>query len=144
MLGGRMKRRRLLNGPISSVVAQLGHTDTICICDAGLPVPEHVLRIDLAVSPGIPSLLDVLNAVGSEMMVEQVTIASELAETDAEMSRALNDKVSEMEHEQGRAIAVQTVSHEELKTRVVNCRAVIRSGEFTPYANIILSSGVCF
>jgi D-ribose pyranose/furanose isomerase RbsD len=71
-----MKRRQLLNGPISSVVAQMGHTDTICICDAGLPVPEYVMRIDLAVSPGGASFLDVLKAVGSEMMVEHVTITN--------------------------------------------------------------------
>ena len=36
------------------------------------------------------------------------------------------------------------VPHTELKARTHDCKAVIRTGETTPYANIILQSGCIF
>ena len=38
----------------------------------------------------------------------------------------------------------QTVSHEEFKRRSATARAVVRTGECTPYANIMLIAGVAF
>ena len=55
-----MKKTPLINSEISAVIAQLGHMDTIVIGDMGLPIPDHVLRIDLAVRMGLPSFQDVL------------------------------------------------------------------------------------
>ncbi len=45
-----MKRGELLNSYLSGLIADLGHKDKIVIADAGLPVPEGVEKIDLAVS----------------------------------------------------------------------------------------------
>ena len=73
-----MKKTVLLNAPISRVVSLLGHGDALCVGDAGLPVPNCVERIDLAVYAGLPSFLDTLSAITSEMSVERVVIASEL------------------------------------------------------------------
>ena len=73
-----MKKTTLLNAPVSSLVAKLGHGNSVCIGDAGLPVPKTIERIDLAVSPGVPGLLDVFNAVASEMFIERIIIAQEL------------------------------------------------------------------
>jgi len=39
---------------------------------------------------------------------------------------------------------VELVSHEELKRLSQKAAAVVRTGEFTPYANVILYSGVVF
>lgn len=36
------------------------------------------------------------------------------------------------------------ISHEDLKAMSKNARAIIRTGEYKPYANIILESGVEF
>ena len=49
-----------------------------------------------------------------------------------------------IEQETGQKIEIEFVSHTELKKRTENCKAVIRSGETTPYANIILQSGCIF
>ena len=45
-----MKRGKLLNAPLSALVAQMGHTDEITVCDAGLPIPAGPERIDLALT----------------------------------------------------------------------------------------------
>ncbi|MDP5008479.1 MAG: D-ribose pyranase [Glaciimonas sp.] len=130
-----MKKTPLLNIAVSELIASLGHGDTIVIADAGLPVPADVQLIDLALTRGVPSFMDTLTTVLSEMEVGHHLLADELAENSPQLAEdidALNltDK--------------RTLSHTEFKRLTHNARAVIRTGEFTPYANIILVAGVVF
>jgi D-ribose pyranase len=129
-----MKKTGLLNQPLSAVIAGLGHTDMLVVADAGLPIPLAVQRIDLAVSAGLPSFLDVLRAVLGEMQVEGAIIAAEMETRSPHMHRALLDMLG--------GAPVQTVPHEAFKLRTQEARAVVRTGEFTPYANVILIAGV--
>jgi D-ribose pyranase len=131
-----MKKTGLLNQPLSTVIAGLGHTDTLVIADAGLPIPSGVERIDLAVSAGMPPFLEVLRAVLGEMQIEGVVIAAEMHTRSPQMYAALLDLLGD--------VPVQTVTHEQFKARTREARAVVRTGEFTPYANIILIAGVVF
>ncbi|MDF4730595.1 D-ribose pyranase, partial [Vibrio parahaemolyticus] len=73
-----MKKHGVLNSEIAAVLASLGHTDTIVIADCGLPIPDGVKRIDLAVEIGKPSFLDVLQVVADDMAIEKVTLAEEV------------------------------------------------------------------
>ena len=118
-----MKRLGILNSDIARVLAYMGHTDTLAIGDCGLPVPDTTERIDLAIEFGKPSFMDVLKPVSNDMKIEKIVLA---------------------EQETGKKIEIEFVSHTELKKRTANCKAVIRSGEITPYANIILQSGCIF
>ena len=61
-----MKQQGILNSDISRVLSYMGHTDTICIGDCGLPIPDETERIDLAVKFGQPSFMDVLEEVGAD------------------------------------------------------------------------------
>jgi D-ribose pyranase len=131
-----MKKTGLLNQPLSAVIAGLGHMDMLVVADAGLPVPAGVERIDLAVSAGMPPFLDVLRAVLGEMQLEGVIIAAEMQARSPKMHAALLDLLGD--------VPVQTVAHEQFKVRTREARAVARTGEFTPYANIILIAGVVF
>ncbi|MBK4216324.1 D-ribose pyranase [Paracoccus caeni] len=127
-----MKRGTLLNAELSGLVAAMGHGDLIVVGDAGLPVPPGVRVIDLAVTRGVPGLFDVLDALLSELVVERAAIATEASE---ELAHAFRQRSI------GR---VETVSHEDFKRLSRDARAVVRTGEFTPYANICLWSGVAF
>ncbi|WHY01137.1 D-ribose pyranase [Neobacillus sp. DY30] len=131
-----MKRYGILNSHISKVLADFGHTDYIVIADAGLPIPEGVKKIDLAVKTGMPSFIDVVNAVEEDMVIEKVMIASEIEEGNPKHADYLKEKFADKEIEQ--------VSHEEFKQLTKQAKAVIRTGEITPYANCILQSGVFF
>jgi len=73
-----MKKTTLINAPLSACISELGHTDTICLCDAGLPIPLSCERIDLAVTQGTPSFFDVLKGISSELVIEKMTIANEM------------------------------------------------------------------
>lgn len=139
-----MKKTGLLNVAISSAVAQLGHGNSLCISDAGLPVAKGVSMIDLAVSSGVPSFIDVLNATISEMYVERVVIAAELEESQVQIYAKLQDVIRGLEASQNNSIKLETIPHVEFKTQTQDCLAVVRTGECTPFANVILYAGVPF
>ncbi|WP_339092490.1 D-ribose pyranase [Variovorax paradoxus] len=130
-----MKRTALLHAELSQVIASMGHGDMLVLGDAGLPIPDGPRRIDLAVARGVPQLTDVLQAVLSEMQVEGIVIAEEALDAAKNLPRWFP---------QSPGIAPQTVSHEEFKRRTAKARAMVRTGECTPYANIILIAGVAF
>ncbi|QRG66407.1 D-ribose pyranase [Brevibacillus choshinensis] len=131
-----MKKIGILNSEISALISKLGHTDRIVICDAGLPIPDNVTRIDLAVVAGLPSLIEVLNAVLLEMQVEKAIFAEELIQAQPSTHIYLEAALPDVE--------LTSVSHEEFKELTKDAKAVIRTGECTPYANVILQAGVTF
>jgi len=135
-----MKKGRLLNSEISSVISRMGHTDHITVGDAGLPIPSDVKRIDLVVEKGVPTFLGTLEVILDELKVEEVVIAKEMEEVSGEFYAKL---LKLLEKKCGK-ITVVEVSHEEFKGITKESKAVVRTGECTPYANIILKSGVTF
>jgi len=131
-----MKKSGILNSDITKVLADLGHMDQICIADAGLPVPNQVKKIDLALERGLPSFIDVLRIVASDMCIEKVYLAEEIKTINPSMYEQILKLVSiEM---------IEWVSHVQFKEMTKQSKAVIRTGEMTPYANIILQSNVNF
>jgi D-ribose pyranase len=139
-----MKKGVLLNSEISYVISKLGHGDSIVIGDSGLPIPDGCKRIDLAVSKGIPGFLEVLDAVLSEQRVEEVVLAKETKEISPGMYREIMSRIRQLENNEGYKVKITEVSHEEFKHINSTSKAIIRTGEFTPYANILLKSGVVF
>jgi D-ribose pyranase len=132
-----MKKHGILNSDIARVLASMGHTDSIVIADCGLPIPADVERIDLALQLGQPSFLDTLAAVMADMQVERAVLASEALEHNP----AVSHKAGELKQA---GVLVDYVSHEDFKALCRRAKAVIRTGEATPYANIVLYSGVVF
>ncbi|MDT2739549.1 D-ribose pyranase [Enterococcus canintestini] len=132
-----MKKHGILNSEITKVLADLGHTDQITIGDAGLPVPHGVAKIDLALKFGLPSFNDVLLAVLSDMAIEKVVLAEEIKTQNAQQLQAVLKALP-------KGVEIVYVSHTEFKKQTQNSKAVIRTGEVTPYSNIILQSAVIF
>jgi len=139
-----MKKGALLNSAISSLVSRLGHTDTLTIGDAGLPIPAGPERIDLALTNGIPGFMQVVKTVTEEMQVESAIIAEEIKSHNPQLHDELSALLDLLQQRQGNTISVQYVTHQQFKQLTRHSQAVIRSGECSPYANIILSAGVTF
>ena len=133
-----MKRNGILNSDISRVLSYLGHTDCICIGDCGLPIPDEVERIDLALAFGEPTFMRTLEVVVGDMKVEKIVLAEEIKTQNPDVLRQVEELFA------GQNIEVEFVSHVELKERTFDCKAVIRTGDITPYANVILQSGCIF
>ena len=133
-----MKKAGILNSDISRVLSYLGHTDTICIGDCGLPIPECTERIDLALCFGEPTFMRTLSVVANDMKVEKIVLAEEIKTQNPDVLEAIEELFA------GQNVETEFVSHAELKEQTKDCKAVIRTGETTPYANIILQSGCIF
>jgi D-ribose pyranase len=128
-----MKKGGILNPALSHLLASTGHTDYFTICDRGYPVPVGPERIDLALVEGIPTVLDVLRAVADEWHLDRVVIAEEMAEVSPQRVEELRAILGE--------VPLQIMSHLELKRLSQTGKATVRTGDTTPYANIIVVSG---
>ncbi|WP_202306422.1 D-ribose pyranase [Dryocola clanedunensis] len=139
-----MKKGTVLNADISSVISRLGHTDTLVVADAGLPIPRSTTRIDLALTHGVPGFMQVVDVVTREMQVEAAILAQEIQQHNPQLHETLLRHIEQLQQHQGNTISIRYISHEQFKQHTADAHAVIRSGECSPYANIILCAGVTF
>ena|SRR5688500_1635291 len=131
-----MKKSGVLNHRLSDVIARMGHTQRLIVADAGLPIPPGVERIDLAVTPGMPGVVDVLRAIAVELQVEAIVVADELAQRDQTLTDEFRAIFPDADF--------STVRHATFKTLSEGAVAIVRTGECTPYANLMMISGVTF
>ncbi|MDA8146499.1 MAG: D-ribose pyranase [Thermaerobacter sp.] len=134
-----MRRTGLLHAELLAVVGGMGHGDFLVIADAGLPVPSGVRRIDLAVREGMPPFMAVVETVLGELVVESAVLATQTEEQRPELAEALRAALRDVG-----VSAVSCLPHDEFKLRCAGARAVVRTGECTPYANVLLVAGVPF
>lgn len=128
-----MKKTVVLNPHLSRLIAEMGHTDLLVVADAGLPLPLGVERIDLSLRPGVPGFIQTLETILEELDVEAATLASEIkTHSPDQLKRA--KKLIHLEP--------QFVTHVQFKELTRRARAIVRTGECTPYCNIILQAGV--
>ncbi|PQZ47988.1 MULTISPECIES: D-ribose pyranase [unclassified Microbacterium] len=132
------KTATTINPALSRVISETGHTDLLVVTDAGLPIPQGSERIDLAYRAGAPAFLDVLDTVLAELVVEGATVSAEVAEKSPEVLTALRERFA------GMGFEIELIPHVEFKKLSQGARAFVRSGEFTPYANVILHAGVAY
>ncbi|HEX3301292.1 MAG TPA: D-ribose pyranase [Thermomicrobiales bacterium] len=128
-----MKRGGIYHPAVNHLLASTGHTDYFTVCDRGFPVPVGPVRIDLALTDDIPTVLDVVRAVMPEFQVDRVLIATEA-------STASPDRVQELRVLLD-PIPLIAIDHLELKALAQAGRATIRTADTVPYANIIIVSG---
>lgn len=132
-----MKKSGILHAELSRTIASMGHLDMLVIGDAGLPVPKGVPTIDLALVAGVPTFLETLQAVLGELHVQKGIIDTEQEKVSPRMAEAFKEMWPEQ-------IQLEAVPHAELQELVKDAKAVVRTGEFTPYSNIVLVAGVLF
>jgi len=133
-----MKRAGILNSEISRVLSYMGHTDLLAIGDCGLPIPDEVERIDLALTFGEPTFMRTLEVVAGDMKIEKIILAEEIKTQNPQVLEQVKSLFADQD------VETEFVSHTQLKALTHDCKAVIRTGETTPYANIILQSGCIF
>ncbi|SIR52792.1 D-ribose pyranase [Halanaerobium kushneri] len=131
-----MKKNGIINSELARVVAEMGHKDSLTIADCGLPIPQEVERIDLSLTKGYPEFLKILRAMLKDLVVEKAILAAEIKEKSPKLEAEILELLPDIE--------IEYIPHTEFKKKTNNSRAVVRSGETIPYANIILISGVDF
>ncbi|MCI9296100.1 MAG: D-ribose pyranase [Lachnospiraceae bacterium] len=131
-----MKKTGILNAQLIGLIAALGHKDTFMVGDAGMPIPAGVPVVDLVLCGGVPTFRQTMDAILEETEIEGYAIAEEIDEKNPELLAYIHEKLPEAEEEK--------IPHVELKKMSAACRFAVRTGEFTPYPNIILRAGVAF
>lgn len=130
-----MKSAGILNAELSHALASLGHGDGLLVVDAGFPIPSSSWRIDLAVARDLPDLRTVLDLIGAEFIVEGITIADEVASNNPSLRSWIADRWT--------SVAIDTIPHAELLSAApARAKAVVRTGAFEPWGNVLLTSGV--
>lgn len=131
-----MKRRGVINQPLSGALAGLGHGDSFLLCDAGFPIPKGAERIDLALSFGVPDMKQCLKAILEEMVIQKVVIAEEMKGMNEEGYAFVKNTFQKQE--------LNEISQEELVRLAQNVKFVVRSGELGCYSNLLMeaASGV--
>ncbi|MGW5231351.1 D-ribose pyranase [Streptomyces nodosus] len=129
-----MKRAGILNRHLAGALAELGHGDTVLVCDAGMPIPAGPRVVDLAFRAGIPAFAEVLDGLLDELVVEGATAAREVRGANPEASALLDRRFPDL----------ALIPHERLKELTAGARLVVRTGEARPYANVLLRCGVFF
>ncbi|WP_394010676.1 D-ribose pyranase [Anaerococcus cruorum] len=126
-----MKEHGILNSEISKRLSDLGHTDLIAVGDCGLPIDSDK-KIDLAIKLGEPKFIDVLEVLLEDFGCEHYILASEIKEKNPDQEAAIKNLLED--------VSSEYISHEDFKKKLDDVKFVIRTGENTPYSNIILRS----
>jgi len=132
-----MKKTGVLHNELAQAIAQAGHEDLIVIGDAGLPIPKGVRCIDIALTNGVPGFIETLRVVLTELEVQESIIDTEMLEISPHIHTELLELIKD-------EFPVRSIPHKELQEMAKNAKVIVRTGEFTPYSNIILVAGVVF
>ncbi|MBZ2201769.1 MAG: D-ribose pyranase [Lentilactobacillus hilgardii] len=131
-----MKKTDVINSELSTLIANMGHMDWLSIGDAGMPVPMGTKKIDLALSKDLPSFQQVLKNILTELEVQKIYLAEEIKTQNPEQLSEIKNTLPN--------VAIEYVPHTQLKKDLARTHAFVRTGEMTPFSNIILESGVTF
>ena len=131
-----MKKGGILNPAICSLLAELGQSDELLIVDAAYPLPTDGHVIDLTLTPGIPRLLDILRAVSEELVIDAIAVPVEIKDYSPRIYQEIIKIVGDID--------IDEVPHHEFKEQSLGVKGIIRTAEFTPYANVRILSGSAF
>jgi D-ribose pyranase len=124
----------LLNPQILALLARIRHTNALVISDRGFPFWPQIETVDISVVDDLPTVLQLITAVRANHNFTQAYQAEEFLKNNSPATR------------QKFAAALKGVpttfdSHVEFKKRVPDAIGLIRTGDTTQYANVILISG---
>lgn len=129
-----MKEVGILNSDLADIISNQGHMDEMMVVDAGYPIPMGVDTLDLSLDEGKPTVLEVLEVIAKYHSVEKLVFANETKETSPTRFQAIIDVFQD-------DIEVETIPHSELKPHSKGIKAIVRTGDFTAYSNVLLVSG---
>jgi D-ribose pyranase len=128
-----MRETGTLNRDISDVLSTLGHTDEMIVCDAGFAIPQGVRTIDIALAKDKPTVLELLTELKEHFSVEKVVVADATRNVSPTRFHAIQDVF-------GDNVPVEVIPLAEFKLRARGVKAVVRTGDFTAYSNVLLIS----
>ncbi len=128
-----MRETGTINREISDVLSTMGHTDELIVCDAGFAIPSGVRTVDVSLAENKPTLIETLTELKRHFSVEKLVMADETKNVSPTRFAAILDLF-------GMDMPVETIPQALFRRRARRVKAVIRTGDFTAYSNILLVS----
>lgn len=129
-----MKEIGILNRDLAAVLSKQGHGDLLMVTDAGFAIPSDIVVIDISLSENVPMVMDVLGELKKFFSVEKMYMSDETRDISPSHFKKVSGAF-------GPGVEVETIPHADLKMMSRQVKAVIRTGDFTAYGNVILVSG---
>jgi len=128
-----MLKTGILNPRILSLIARVRHTNTLVIADRGFPFWPQIETVDISLVDDVPTVLEVLRALRPNFVTGRAWMAREFLRANEKKTQAAFADVL-------RGIQLTHEPHVKFKKRVPQAIGLIRTGDTTQYANIILES----
>jgi D-ribose pyranase len=129
-----LKEIGIVNREIARIVSEQGHQDFLMVVDAGFAIPKNVEVVDVSIAENKPMVLEVLAELKKFYSVEKMILAIQTKQSNPTLFRNISSMW-------GEGMEVEEVDHAILKKKANEVKAVIRTGDFTAYGNVILVSG---
>jgi len=129
-----LKEIGILNREIARIVSEQGHQDFLMVVDAGFAIPKDLEVVDVSIAENKPMVLEVLAELKKFYSVEKMIMAVQTKKSNPTLFRNISSMW-------GEGMEVEEVDHTILKKKAKEVKAVIRTGDFTAYGNVILVSG---
>ncbi|MCP4967020.1 MAG: D-ribose pyranase [bacterium] len=129
-----MKQNGILHPELLDLIAAAGHGDVIVLADAGLRIPPTTTRLDLAITCGVPTMAQVVEAVKQELVIEAATVATEFEDWNPDVYQ---DVVSRL------PVDPDAKPHLDLMAEMAGTAfAYVKTGECSAYSSVALVCGV--
>jgi D-ribose pyranase len=129
-----MLKSGLLNPAVLHLLARIRHTNTLVIADRGFPFWPQIETVDLSLVDGVPTVLQVLDALRPNFVIGRAFAAREFSKFNpAAVRNALAARL--------KGVPLVLEPHATFKRRVPAAIGLIRTGDTIPYANLIIESG---
>jgi D-ribose pyranase len=128
-----MLQTGILNPHVLDLIARIRHTNTLVIADWAFPYWPEIETVDISLCKGIPTVLDVLDLLTPVFKIGRIWQAEEFVNTNT------TENITRFEKSFGH-IPLTREPHLDFKKRVPHAIGLIRTGDPTPYGNIILES----
>ncbi len=128
-----MLKHGILNPHILELLARVRHTNTLVIADWAFPYWPEIETVDISLTHGIPTVLDVFELIRPIFEIGQVMQAEEFVKHNPSEVIARHDQAMT-------GLNLTRLPHDALKTHVPKAIGLIRTGDQTIYGNLILQS----
>jgi D-ribose pyranase len=128
-----MLKTGILNPGINSLLSRVRHTNTLVISDRGFPFWPQIETVDISLIDDLPRVLDVLRAIRANYTIGKAFMAEEFRAANTAKTRHAFELALD-------GIPLAFEPHIDFKKRVPLAIGLIRTGDTTQYANMILES----
>ena len=128
-----MLKTGILNPQLASLLARVRHTNTLVIADRGFPFWPGIETVDLSIVDNLPTVLQVIAAIRPNYVIGKAWMAQEFLKVNTK-------PVQKRFITALRGASLKFEPHVDFKKRVPHAIGLIRTGDATPYANMILES----